>query len=95
MSNIKVFDNGSGISEEMQNKIYYPFFTTKPVGKRTGLELSISSQIVVQTHGGKLNCISAKGQGTAFKIELAIDTLIHTSSFLGKQSQLDPDEVIE
>ncbi|MDF5736275.1 MULTISPECIES: sensor histidine kinase [unclassified Nostoc] len=76
---IQIFDNGSGIREEVQNKIYDPFFTTKPVGQGTGLGLSISYQIVVQTHGGRLNCISAKGQGTTFQIELPIDTLIHTS----------------
>ncbi|MEH1777878.1 MAG: MHYT domain-containing protein [Nostoc sp.] len=92
--NIQIFDNGFGISEDMQNKIYDPFFTTKPVEQRTGLGLSISHQIVVQTHGGKLTCISAKGQGTTFQIELPIDVLIHTSSFLGKQSQVVPDEAI-
>ncbi|MHC5733152.1 MAG: sensor histidine kinase, partial [Nostoc sp.] len=40
--NIQIFDNGSGISEDVQNKIYDPFFTTKPVGQGTGLGLSIS-----------------------------------------------------
>ena len=93
--NIQIFDNGSGISEDVQNKIYDPFFTTKPVGQGTGLGLSISYQIVVETHGGRLNCISAKGQGTTFQIELPIDALIRTSCFLGKQSQLAPDEVIK
>ncbi|WP_375493467.1 MHYT domain-containing protein [uncultured Nostoc sp.] len=92
--NIQIFDNGFGISEDMQNRIYDPFFTTKPVEQRTGLGLSISHQIVVQTHGGKLTCISAKGQGTTFQIELPIDVLIDTSSFLGKQSQVVPDEAI-
>lgn len=93
--NIQIFDNGYGINEDMQNKIYDPFFTSKPVGKGTGLGLSISYQIVVQTHSGKLNCISAKGQGTTFQIELPIDALINTSSFLRKQSQLVIDEAIE
>ncbi|WP_335222246.1 sensor histidine kinase [Nostoc sp.] len=93
--NIQIFDNGTGISEDLQNKIYDPFFTTKPVEERTGLGLSISHQIVVQIHGGRLNCISAKGQGTTFQIELPIDTLINTSSFLGKQSKLEPDGAIE
>lgn len=83
--NIQIFDNGSGISEDVKNKIYDPFFTTKPVGQGTGLGLSISYKIVVQTHGGKLNCISAKGQGTTFQIELPIDVLIHTSCFIGKK----------
>jgi NO-binding membrane sensor protein with MHYT domain/nitrogen-specific signal transduction histidine kinase len=81
---IQIFDNGYGITEDAQNKIYDPFFTTKPVGQGTGLGLSISYQIVVKTHGGRLNCISAKGQGTTFQIELPIDALINTSSFIAK-----------
>jgi NO-binding membrane sensor protein with MHYT domain/nitrogen-specific signal transduction histidine kinase len=92
---IQIFDNGYGITEDTQNKIYDPFFTTKPVGQGTGLGLSISYQIVVKTHGGRLNCISAKGQGTTFQIELPIDALINTSSFIAKQSQLDSDKGIE
>ena len=93
--NIQIFDNGSGISEDVQNKIYDPFFTTKPVGQGTGLGLSISYQIVVKTHGGKLNCISVKEQGTNFQIDLPIDVLIHTSGLVGNKSQVAPDEVIQ
>lgn len=93
--NIQIFDNGSGIAENVQNKIYDPFFTTKPVTQGAGLGLSISHQIIVQKHGGKLNCISAKGQGTTFQIELPIEALIHTSCFLGNKSQVYPDAAIE
>ncbi|MGF2037599.1 MAG: MHYT domain-containing protein [Nostoc sp. CmiVER01] len=91
--NIQIFDNGFGISKDVQNKIYDPFFTTKQVGQGSGLGLSISYQIVVKTHGGKLNCISAKGQGATFQIELPIDRLIDTSCFLGKQSEVAPDVI--
>ncbi|MEH2067994.1 MAG: MHYT domain-containing protein [Nostoc sp.] len=78
---IQISDNGYGISKDVQHKIYDPFFTTKPVGQGAGLGLSISYQIIVQKHGGKLNCISVQGQETTFIIELPIDALIHTSYF--------------
>jgi NO-binding membrane sensor protein with MHYT domain len=71
--NIQIFDNGFGISEELQRKIYDPFFTTKAVGKGVGLGLSVSYQIIVEKHGGKLSCISAFGRGTTFQIEIPID----------------------
>jgi signal transduction histidine kinase len=71
--NIQIFDNGAGISEDVQRKMYDPLFTTKPVGQGTGLGLSVTYQIIIQKHGGKLNCISANGQGTTFQIELLVD----------------------
>ncbi|BCL35441.1 MHYT domain-containing protein [Nostoc sp. MS1] len=76
---IQIFDNGFGINEEVQRKIYDPFFTTKPVGKGVGLGLSISYQIIIEKHGGKLSCLSAYGQGTTFKIEIPIDNAIAAS----------------
>lgn len=69
---IKIFDNGSGISPHTQNHLFDPFFTTKPIGKGTGLGLSISRSIVVDKHGGKLECRSTPGQGTEFRIELRV-----------------------
>lgn len=48
------------------------FFTTKPVGKGTGLGMSISYQIVTERHGGTLECISQPGQGAMFRIEIPI-----------------------
>jgi NO-binding membrane sensor protein with MHYT domain/nitrogen-specific signal transduction histidine kinase len=71
---VQIFDNGFGINEEIQRKIYDPFFTTKTVGKGVGLGLSISYQIIIEKHRGKLSCISAYSQGTTFKIEIPIDT---------------------
>jgi two-component system, NtrC family, sensor kinase len=52
--------------------LFDPFFTTKPVGKGTGLGLSISYQIVVEKHGGSLECISEAGQGVEFRIKIPI-----------------------
>lgn len=69
---VAIADNGSGISPEVQPRIFDPFFTTKPVGKGTGLGLSISYQIVVEKHGGRLNCISEPARGTEFLIEIPI-----------------------
>ncbi|NJN73933.1 MAG: hypothetical protein HC799_14520 [Limnothrix sp. RL_2_0] len=69
---ISIRDNGSGIPPEIQAKLFDPFFTTKPVGKGTGLGLSISYQIVVENHGGQLECISEPNQGTEFQIVLPI-----------------------
>ncbi|MCP2730740.1 sensor histidine kinase, partial [Limnofasciculus baicalensis] len=69
---IRISDNGYGISEEVINRIFDPFFTTKSVGAGAGLGLSISYQIVVNRHGGKMKCNSVVGEGTEFVIELPI-----------------------
>jgi signal transduction histidine kinase len=70
---IRIADNGSGISEEVRQKIFDPFFSTKPIGSGTGLGLSISYQIVVEKHKGKISCISASGQGTEFIVEIPVN----------------------
>jgi signal transduction histidine kinase len=69
---IRISDNGSGMSEEVRSHIFNPFFTTKAVGKGTGLGLSISYQIVVEKHHGKVWCESAPGEGTQFVIEIPV-----------------------
>jgi PAS domain S-box-containing protein len=69
---IQISDNGPGITAAQQGRLFDPFFTTKPIGKGTGLGLSISYQIIVEKHGGSLECISAPGQGTTFVIEIPI-----------------------
>ncbi|MEA5552029.1 ATP-binding protein [Anabaena cylindrica UHCC 0172] len=73
---ITIADNGTGISEEVKNKIFNPFFTTKNVGKGTGLGMSISYQIITEKHGGKINCISQRGKGTEFIIQLPIKQIV-------------------
>ncbi|WP_264299985.1 PAS domain-containing sensor histidine kinase [Nostoc sp. MG11] len=70
---IRFADNGPGIPEDMQKRLFDPFFTTKPVGIGTGLGLSLSYQIVVDKHKGKLTCLSSPGQGTEFVVEIPIN----------------------
>ncbi len=67
---ISIADNGKGIPENIKTRLFDPFFTTKPVGKGTGMGLSISYQIIVEKHRGSLNCISAPGKGTEFIITI-------------------------
>lgn len=69
---IHIIDNGPGIPEDIQERLFQAFFTTKPFGKGTGLGLSISYEIVVDKHGGELRCVSQPGQGAEFIIELPI-----------------------
>lgn len=67
---IRVTDNGPGMSEEVRKKIFEPFFTTKPAGSGTGLGLSLSYGIITQGHGGTLTVESDEGEGAAFVISL-------------------------
>ncbi|MBD1909000.1 MULTISPECIES: response regulator [unclassified Leptolyngbya] len=69
---IAIADNGPGIPPDIQPRIFDPFFTTKPVGKGTGMGMSISYQIITEKHQGKLDCISEPGQGTEFVIQIPI-----------------------
>jgi signal transduction histidine kinase len=69
---IRIADNGSGMTEEVKQRIFEPMFTTKTLGKGTGLGLSICRQIIAEKHGGKLSCISAPGEGTEFVIEIPL-----------------------
>ncbi|BAZ33215.1 PAS/PAC sensor signal transduction histidine kinase [Cylindrospermum sp. NIES-4074] len=69
---IRIADNASGIPKDVQKRLFDPFFTTKPVGKGTGMGLSISYQIVTEKHGGSLECISTLGEGTEFAIALPL-----------------------
>jgi len=69
---ILIGDNGLGMTQEVSNRLFDPFFTTKPVGSGTGLGMSISYKIIVEKHGGHLQCISAPDQGAAFLIQIPI-----------------------
>jgi GAF domain-containing protein len=67
---IRIRDNGTGISPEIRDKLFQPFFTTKPTGEGTGLGLSISWDIVTQQHGGTIEVDSRVGEFTEFAIRL-------------------------
>ena len=67
---IRVRDNGAGIPPEIRDKLFQPFFTTKPTGEGTGLGLSISYDIVTQQHGGTIEVDSRLGEFTEFAIRL-------------------------
>ena len=67
---IRVRDNGAGIPPEIRDKLFQPFFTTKPTGEGTGLGLSISWDIVTQQHGGTIEVDSRLGEFTEFAIRL-------------------------
>ncbi|MUG97476.1 AAA family ATPase [Scytonema sp. UIC 10036] len=69
---IRIADNGPGIPESVRQRLFDLFFTTKPVGKGTGMGLSISYQIVTEKHGGSLLCRSELGQGAEFIIRVPI-----------------------
>jgi PAS domain S-box-containing protein len=67
---VRVRDNGTGIAAEIRDKLFQPFFTTKPTGEGTGLGLSISYDIVTQQHGGTIEVDSQVGEFTEFTVRL-------------------------
>jgi signal transduction histidine kinase len=67
---VSVKDNGNGIPQKVLDKIFQPFFTTKPTGEGTGLGLSLSYDIITKGHGGELKVETKEGEGTAFIIQL-------------------------
>lgn len=73
---IRIQDNGIGIPEPTQQQIFDQLFTTKPVGKGTGLGLTIARQILVDKHGGTIQVCSQPGQGTEFLITLPVHSEI-------------------
>jgi len=67
---VSVKDNGNGIPSKVLDKIFQPFFTTKPTGEGTGLGLSLSYDIITKGHGGELKVETKEGEGSAFIIQL-------------------------
>ena len=67
-------DNGTGIPLEVKEKMFNPFFTTKPAGEGTGLGLSMSHDIVVKQHGGKIDVDTEPGVFTEFEFYAAADS---------------------
>ena len=66
---IRVKDNGNGIPQKVLDKIFQPFFTTKPTGQGTGLGLSLSYDII-KAHGGEIKVETTEGKGSEFIIQL-------------------------
>jgi signal transduction histidine kinase/ligand-binding sensor domain-containing protein len=71
---LSIKDNGNGIPQKVLDKIFQPFFTTKPTGQGTGLGLSLAYDIV-KAHGGELKVETKEGEGSSFIIHLSIDSL--------------------
>ena len=67
---IRIRDNGAGIPSEIKEKIFNPFFTTKPAGEGTGLGLSMSHDIIVKQHGGTIRVNTELGAFTEFIVTL-------------------------
>ena len=79
---IAIADNGAGMSDQTRQRIFDPFFTTKPIGKGTGMGMSICYQIIHDRHEGRLDCHSTPGQGSTFVIKIPIHPTPSPPSFL-------------
>ncbi len=77
---IAVADTGSGMTEDVRKHLFEPFFTTKPVGTGTGLGLSVSWDIVVNKHGGRIDVESTPGKGSRFSVWLPLEAAPRTSA---------------
>ncbi|MCC5639035.1 MASE1 domain-containing protein [Nostoc sp. CHAB 5844] len=75
---VAIADNGIGMPSNIQQRIFDPFFTTKPIGKGTGMGMSISYQIVTENHNGQLKCYSTPNQGTEFIIQVPLQQQAHS-----------------
>jgi signal transduction histidine kinase len=67
---IEVADNGTGMTEQVKEKIFQPFFTTKPTGEGTGLGLSLTYDIVTKGHGGTMEVLTREGEGSKIFVRL-------------------------
>ena len=77
---IRIRDNGTGIPPEVKEKMFNPFFTTKPAGEGTGLGLSISHDIIVKQHGGSIEVDTQPGEFSEFRIILPRVAVFHAKS---------------
>ena len=65
-------DNGEGMTDEVKERLFENFFTTKPIGKGTGLGMGLTREIVEDRHGGKISFDSTLGKGTTFTFSIPI-----------------------
>ena len=78
---ISIKDSGCGMSEDVRSRIFDPFFTTKPIGQGTGMGLSISYQIIIDKHHGRLDCFSVEGCSTEFIVTIPVrQTAVRSAS---------------
>jgi two-component system, NtrC family, sensor kinase len=80
---IRIRDNGTGIPPEVREKMFNPFFTTKPTGEGTGLGLSMTHDIIVKQHGGRIDVDTKLGEFTEFIVILPRDTRTAVGEKLG------------
>ena len=80
----EVVDNGDGFEAEIADRVFNPFFTTKPVGEGTGLGLSISHGIA-RAHGGTMSCESQRGRRTSFRVDLPLHPARHDAGELRRR----------
>ncbi|MBD2516542.1 GAF domain-containing sensor histidine kinase [Nostoc sp. FACHB-973] len=93
---IRIADNGPGMKENLIQRIYDPFFTTKDIGKGTGLGMAISRQIVVDRHGGILKCRSQLGEGTEFWIQIPVNySVVEAVPGHGNTNSVSPTSTTE
>jgi PAS domain S-box-containing protein len=85
---VKIRDNGTGIPPDVREKIFNPFFTTKPAGEGTGLGLSICHDIIVKQHGGSVDVETKHGEFTEFRIILPRAAAFTLNSRNGRNSQV-------
>ena len=78
---IRVKDNGNGIPQKIIDKIFQPFFTTKPTGQGTGLGLSLAYDIITKEHNGTIKVESKEGEGSEFIIQLPINFINENDIF--------------
>ncbi|MEM9771356.1 MAG: ATP-binding protein [Cyanobacteria bacterium P01_D01_bin.73] len=88
---VVIEDNGPGIPESVRQRIFDPFFTTKPVGKGTGLGMSISYQIIIEKHKGELDCQSVSGEGTRFDISIPIQQEKSKETGEGEEEEIEEE----
>ena len=69
---ISIADNGEGMTEEVKQRLFENFFTTKPVGEGTGLGMGITRDIIENQHGGKITFTSTEGEGTTITFTIPI-----------------------
>lgn len=84
---IRIRDNGIGMPEDVREKLFEPFFTTKPTGEGTGLGLSMSFDIIVQQHGGRIEVESEPGAFSEFIITLPRHHVDEQEQLVGKRNQ--------